>query len=112
MKRVIFLSATGVVSGSPTGGPFGSGPGSFGPALGPSFGTPLPGTSPQGIVQGPWTVTPGPATGAPIYPVVNLVCRPGKKDGLNVVCRNEVSDAPAPGAPVGLAWTNAPLPGW
>lgn len=101
--------------GAPQGGPV-SIPGGGVPG-GVIVGNPAP-PGPAGIIsQGPYTVTPGPATGPSIfpqagYPVLNFVCRPGKKDGLSVVCRYEESDLPAMQMPMGIAVSNAPMNGW
>jgi hypothetical protein len=116
-----FLGQVGIVAGGPGGGGFGGGflgpvagigPGGGGGAfLGPVEGNPMPESGPI-TNNGPFSVSAGPATGAPIYPVINFVCRPGKKDGLNLVCGYEESSLPAWGPPMGLAWSNAPIPGW
>lgn len=102
----------GAPQGNGGGAPGGGTPG------GVITGNPSPaGPGPAGIVQGPYTVTPGPATGPSIfgdqgYPVINLVCRGGKKDGLSVVCRYEESSGPALQPPMGMAVSNAPMIGW
>jgi hypothetical protein len=76
-------------------------------------GPPVGGTQgPAGIVQGPLTATPGPATGASLYPVLYWMCYPAQ-EGKPQECRYEWRGAgPAPGQPVRLAYTRAPLPGW
>jgi len=86
-------------------------PGGGGSSLGPVEGTPTPESGPI-TNNGPFSVSAGPATGAPIYPVINFVCRPGKKDGLNLVCRYEEGPYPMWQQPRGFAWSNAPINGW
>lgn len=127
MARHPFLGQVGVVGGAPGGGGFGAfgafgtlgpvggvspgGGGGGGFPLGPFEGHPTPESGPI-TNNAPFSVSAGPATGAPIYPVINFVCRPGQKDGLNLVCGYEEGPFPAWGPPMGVAWSNAPIPGW
>jgi hypothetical protein len=66
------------------GGPVGPGA----PGFGGGPGSPMPAHPGNGGGQGPFTATPGPATGISIYPTV----KPGKN--------------------VPVAWYNGPIPGW